>query len=324
MNFFHAQKLGILRDVARQVLSGAVLPSAAPAGQIKRTWMKASETKTKQHMKKHKNALPLTAGLAAMSVLGSASLFAGEIAPGTAPLVAPSESALSGSLSLDFNTHFVSYGWDVWQDGASMSDPTFNPSLNLTWQLTDAFSFNLGTWWDVNSKADSAIGGRIQEVDVWAGVGYTLGGLTTSVTYQAWMYGSDTEEILDVKFAYDTFLSPSLTIHSRLDEGASGGQTGTVLVAGIEEGFDLGPVSFTVPLSLAYFMADDFHPGSSDEGFGYASLGLLASYALPIDAKFGEWALKGGFTYYLTDDDVVGNPDEDNFLTASLGVSVAF
>lgn len=275
-------------------------------------------------MKKHNNAIPLTASLAAMAVLGSASLLAGEVTPTAPPMIAPSESALSGSLSLDFNTHFISYGFDVWGDGSSMSDPTFNPSLNLNWQLTEAFSFTLGTWWDVNSKADSAIGGRIQEVDVWAGVGYTLGGLTTTVTYQAWMYGSDTEEILDVKFAYDTFLSPSLTIHNRLDEGASGGDTGTILVAGIEHGFEYGPVKFTVPVSLAYFLADDFHPGSSDDGFGYVSLGLLASYPLPIDAKFGEWALKGGFTYYMTDDDVVSNADEDNFLTASLGVAVAF
>jgi hypothetical protein len=275
-------------------------------------------------MKKHNNAHPFTAGLAAMTVLGSASLLAGEVAPGTPPISTPSDSVMSGSLSLDFNSHFISYGWDVWGDGASLSDPTFNPTLTLAWQLTDALSFNVGTWWDVNSKVDSSIGGRIQEIDVWAGLAYTTGGLTTSATYQSWMYGSDTEEIFDVKFAYDTFLSPSLTIHSRLDEGASGGHTGTILVAGIEEGFEFGPVSFTVPLNLAYFLEDDFHPGSTDDGLGYVSIGLLANYALPVDAKFGEWALKGGLVYYITDEDVVGNPDEDDILTASIGVSVAF
>jgi hypothetical protein len=275
-------------------------------------------------MKKHLNALPFCTSLAAMTVLGSASLLAGDVAPGGPTVVdAPATSVLSGSLALDFNSHFVCYGLDVWGDGASLSDPTFNPSLNLNWQLTEAFTFNLGTWWDVNSKADSSIGGRIQEVDVWAGFGYTLGALTTSVTYQNWIYSGETEEILDVKFAYDTFLSPSLTIHHRLTEGASGGNTGTVLVAGIEHGFEFGPVSFTVPATLGYFMEDDFHPNSTEDGLGYGSLGLLASYALPVDKKFGEWALKGGLVYYVTDQDVVANQDED-FLTATLGVAVAF
>lgn len=273
-------------------------------------------------MRKHIHARPLAAGLATLSLLGAASLLAGEAPAGTTP--APAESVFSGSLSLDYNSHFMLYGWDTWSDGASMSDPTFNPTINLNWQLTEALTFNLGTWWDVNSKADSAIGGRLQEVDVWAGFGYTTGKLTTSVTYQNWIYGGDTEDILDVKFAYATFLTPSLTIHHRLDEGASGGQTGTVLVAGVEHGFEFGKVKFTVPVNIGYFLEDDFHPGSTEDGFGYASAGLLATYALPVDPKFGEWALKAGLVYYLTDEDVVGNPDEDDILTWTAGVSVAF
>jgi len=316
--------LGFVADVARQVLSGSCSLQPPLQEEPAQGWLEAIETRTKQHMKKHINALPYTASLA-MTVLGSASLLAGEVAPAGAPAVdAPGASVFSGSLALDFNSHFILYGLDVWADGASLSDPTFNPSLNLNWQLTEAFTFNLGTWWDVNSKADSSIGGRIQEVDVWAGVGYTLGGLTTSVSYQNWIYSGETEEILDVKFAYDTFLSPSLTIHNRLTEGASGGNTGTVLVGAIEHGFEYGAVGFTVPLALGYFMEDDFHPNSSDDGLGYGSIGLLASYALPVDAKFGEWVLKGGLIYYVTDKDVIGNEDEDDFLTATLGVAVAF
>jgi hypothetical protein len=178
----------------------------------------------------------------------------------------------------------------------------------------------------VNSKIDSAIGGRIQEVDVWTGLSYTYEKLTMGVTYNAWMYGSDTEESLDVKFAYDTFLAPSLTIHNRLDPGASGGNNGTVLVLGLSHGIDAGPFSISFPFNLAYFIEDDFHPGSTDSGFGFASIGVAATLPLSpyIGDSYGDWSLNSGLTYYFTDDDVIGNPNDDDFLTASLGLAVSF
>ena len=247
----------------------------------------------------------------------------------TAPAPAPAEDVISGVLKLDFNTHFVSYGWDVWGDGSSMSEPEFNPTLELAFALPADFTLTLGTWWDVvpSSKGgDSAIGGRLQEVDVWSGLSYTYEKFTVGATYQAWMYGSDTEDILDVKFAYDCFLSPSLTVHNRLDEGASGGNTGTILALGLSYGFEAGPVSISFPFTLAYFLDDDFHPGSTDSGFGYTSIGVAASLPLTpyISDCYGDWSLNGGLTYYITDDDVVGNYSQDDFLTASLGVAVNF
>lgn len=243
-----------------------------------------------------------------------------------APALAPEEDVISGVLNLDFNTHFVSYGWDVWADGSSMSDPTFNPMLELAFALPADLTFTLGTWWDMNSKAESSIGGRIQEVDVWSGLSYTYEKFTVGATYQAWMYASDTEDILDIKFAYDCFLSPSLTVHNRLDEGASGGNTGTVLALGLSYGLEAGPVSISFPFSLAYFLEDDFHPGSTDSGFGYASIGATASLPLTpyIGSSYGEWDLHGGLTYYFTDEDVVGNTSQDSFLTANLGLGLSF
>lgn len=242
------------------------------------------------------------------------------------PAADASSDVISGVLKLDFNTHFVSYGWDVWADGSSMSDPTFNPMVELAFALPADFTLTLGTWWDVNSKIDSAIGGRIQEVDVWTGLSYTYEKLTMGVTYNAWMYGSDTEESVDFKLAYDTFLAPSLTIHSRVDPGASGGNNGTVLVLGVSHGIDAGPFSISFPVNLAYFIEDDFHPGSTDSGFGFATIGVAATLPLSpyIGDSFGDWSLNSGLTYYFTDDEVIGNPNDDNFLTASLGVAVSF
>ncbi len=274
----------------------------------------------------------------------------------TAPAPSPVEDIVSGVLKLDFNSHFISYGADVWGDGSSMSDPTFNPMIELAFALPNDFTFTLGTWWDVNSKIDSSIGGRIQEVDVWAGLSYTYDKFTVGLTYQAWMYGSDTEDILDLKFAYDTFLSPSLTIHQRLDQGAAVGDEGTVIVLGLSHTIEAGPMSISFPINIAYFPTDGYHqnpvaatpfvpavppsfgdPGSpaipaaaaieeADSGFGYVSVGVAASLPLTpyIGEAFGDWALNGHLTYYFTDDDVIPNNPKDNSLTAGIGLSLAF
>lgn len=246
------------------------------------------------------------------------------------PAPAPAEDVISGVLKLDFNTHFISYGADVWGDGSSMSDPTFNPMLELAFALPADLTFTVGTWWDMNSKVDSAIGGRLQEVDVWAGLSYTYEKFTVSATYQAWMYASDTEDILDIKFAYDCLLSPSLTIHNRLDQGAAFGDEGTVLVLGLSHGIEAGPVSISFPFGIAYFLEEDFHNpssnGGSDDGFGFVSLGVAATLPLTpyIGDGFGDWSLNGGLTYYFTDDDVIPNNPQSDFLTASLGLAVSF
>lgn len=310
--------------VARRLLGG--LPAPFP---VKRSWSGRPPNKHNNEplMKFQSNRIH---HLAAIAVVGSGccsvALAGDPVAPAPAMTPAVEDSVVSGTLSLDYNTHFISYGWDVWASGENFGgSATFNPSLGLTWQLTDALSYNLGTWWDVNDNIPSSIGGDIQEIDVFTGLAYDFGLVTLSGTYQAWIYGSDTEHVFDVGFAFDTFLSPSLTIHHRFDEGASGGETGTVLVGGVKYDFELGPVSFGVPLNVGFFLEDDFHPGSTDEGVGFGSLGLTATYPLGfISDRFGEWNIHGGLTYYITDDGVIGNPKDDDFLTGSIGIGVAF
>jgi len=279
---------------------------------------------------KYHRTLVQTAVISA--ALGGTAAYAGSVETITPPATAPMEDVISGVLKLDFNSHFISYGADVWGDGSSLSDPTFNPMLELAFALPADLTLTLGTWWDVNSKVDSAIGGRIQEVDVWTGLSYSFDKLTVSVTYQAWMYASDTEDILDLKFAYDTFLSPSLTIHQRLDQGAAIGDEGTVLVLGLSHSVDAGPVSFSFPINIAYFATDGFHQNATllsaeaDSGFGYVSVGVAAALPLSpyIGDAYGDWTLNGGLTYFITSDDVIPNNPQDSFLTASLGLGLSF
>ena len=241
-----------------------------------------------------------------------------------APVEVPAAgSAVSGTMSLDVNTHFISYGADIWGAGSNWTDALFNPLLELSFALNDQLTLSVGTWWDVNDNIPSSIGGNIQEVDVWTGLSYETGILTTSLTYQAWMYGSSTEQIVDLIFALDMPLSPSLTIHGRVDPGASGGDNGVVPVLGIEIPIvESDSFTLSAPVNVAA-ATDGFHGG--DGGFAYTSAGLAASVPLKfMSGDLGEWALNAGVTYYYTNSDVIPNNPDDSFLTGSLGVSVSF
>ncbi|MGJ8657709.1 MAG: hypothetical protein ACSHX6_14775 [Akkermansiaceae bacterium] len=244
----------------------------------------------------------------------TSSLFAGDFATPIAPET-PVESKLSGSLSLDLNSHFISYGFDVWGGGDSLtSKPTFNPSVGLDYALTESLTLSTGFWLDVNGH--HGVNTKVQETDIWIGAAYTQGIATYSATYQTWQYASDSEIILDLGVSFDTFLSPSLTVHHRLNEGASGGFDGTFLVLGAEHSFDLSDkFSITIPLSVG-FAIDDFH--TTEDGYGFASIGLQGSYAL-CDST----SLNAGVTFYDTDSGVIGNP-EDQFITANVGLSFSF
>ncbi|MES2923374.1 MAG: hypothetical protein V4819_17600 [Verrucomicrobiota bacterium] len=242
--------------------------------------------------------------------------------------VAPSEDLISGVLSLSANSHFVSYGNDVWKDGSSMSELGFNPSLEFTFKLpADGFSLILGTWWDVNDKGAPSIGGQIQEIDVWAGIGYTYDKFSITTTYQAWNYNRGTEQILDVKLAYACFLNPSLTFHNRLDEGGSGGADGTIAVLGVSHTLEAGPFSISFPANFAAIVSDNYYGGAagSDSGYAYTSVGAQASYPLAfMGESYGKWSLTGGLTQYWTNGPVIpGNPT-NNFLTYNFGLTATF
>ncbi len=244
------------------------------------------------------------------------------------PAPASAEDVVSGVLKLDLNTHFISYGNDTWGDGnPNFDDLNFNPFLELSLALPAGFKATVGTWWDVNDKGNSgSLGGNLREVDAWVGLSYTYDKFSIGVVGQDWLYGSASEEIVDVNLSYSCFLSPTLVIHNRVGEGASGGDTGTVIVAGISYSVDAGPLAIYFPLNVAYFATDEYHGPGGDTGFGYASIGIGASLPLStyMGTAYGDWTLNGGFAYYFTDNDITVNNTENNFLTASLGLSLAF
>jgi len=277
---------------------------------------KPTNQKTKIMLNK-KHLLSLSAAVFACGV------FAGNSSAGTysKPYVALEEEApasvVSGSLSLQVNTHFISYGLDVWGAGMDWNDVLFNPSIELNFDLGGGFTFILGTWWDVNDNADSDIGGAIQEVDVYAGFSYETGVVTFTVLYQEWMYASQSERIVDLIVGFDAPLSPYVIVHGRVD--GEGLDTGIVGVLGGSYDFEVGPVSFGTPVAVA-FATDDFHGGSG--GFAYTSAGLTAS--VPVPFLPGDWSLDTAVTYYYTNDSVIPSNPDDSFVTGSIGLSLAF
>ena len=269
-------------------------------------------------MKNTSNHL-VKAAMAALMIAAPAAI------AGTAPagkdVVAPAPAAtpfVTGSLSLTVDTHFISYGQDVWGAGTAWDDPLFHPQLELVFDLGGGFSGILGTWWDVNDNAESSITNRVQEVDVWAGVAYATGDWKFTLLYQEWMYASQSERIVDFKVGYANFLNPNLTLHGRVD-GAEPFDTGLVTVLGIAPGTKLGPVSLSFPVNVAAD-TDGFHGG--DAGFSYVSAGIGAS--LPLTFMKGNWTLNAGVTYYHTEDNVIVTNPESDFVTGSLGLALAF
>lgn len=259
--------------------------------------------------------LKTTILLAAAVALTTTTTFAGTPA---APMTAPVKSRVSGTLSLTVDTHFVSYGADVWAGGNTLSNALFHPQLEISVQMTEQFKLIFGSWWDVNDKAVSSIGGKVQEVDLWAGFAYTSGPLTYTLLYQEWMFAGDSERIVDFKVAYDTFLKPTLTLHGRVD-GNGGQEEGVVGVVSGSYDFAAGPVNFSIPAAVA-FCTDEYHGG--DAGFAYASLGLQSSIALK--GVMEGTTLSAGVTFYHTEDSVIpGNVDSD-FFTGNVGVSFSF
>ncbi|MEX0655475.1 MAG: hypothetical protein WD534_09620 [Phycisphaeraceae bacterium] len=242
----------------------------------------------------------------------------------------PAGLSVSGSVGTEVSTHFVSYGTDVWGAGGDWSRPSVFAFSEVSLDF-DAFDVTTGVWFDLNDRVDSPIGGPVQEVDWYVGVGFDIDRFRVDVVYQAWFYGSQTEEIFDVSLGFDDTglifedfaFNPTLVAHTRLAGGT--GTEGTALVFGIEPAFTFMeesdyPLTVSIPAEVA-FGVNDFY---ATNGYGYTAVGATASTPLAfIPQEFGQWSAAANLTYYWTDDEAIGNPRSD-FLTGLVGVYLNF
>lgn len=235
--------------------------------------------------------------------------------------------AVSTSLSLDLNTHFISYGAQVWDAENDWDQLLFNPSIGVDFDLGGGWGIYTGAWADINSEGSGG-GTGVEELDLWVGTYYSWDIFTIDTNLQAWMYGGDTEGIWDISFSLSTEeslgleLSPTILVHNRIKSGPAG-DTGTVLDFGLEYGTSYEDLSISIPLNLGYFVTDEFHGAGGDDGIGYASIGLMLSYPLPISESYGSWDIHGGVKYFSTEEDVTLDT-EDSFFTGTIGIGASW
>jgi hypothetical protein len=262
-------------------------------------------------------AAGLTLAIAALMTPASAT--AGEVsAKGTTVVTPPVEEKpfITGNLSLFYDTHFISYGQDVWGVGNDWGEWFFHPSFELDFQITDSLQFYVNTWADVNDQIEGDIGDYVQEIDVNVGFYYTLDKFKFQLGYGSWNYASQTEHIIDGKVSYlDGLINPFVAVHGRVGIDIPGYDEGVVAQVGVAPSTALGPVTLSFPITVS-FDTDGFHAG--DGGFAYVSAGVGAS--IPIHKQI---SLSVGATYYHTQDDVIPNADED-FVVGSAGVVFTF
>lgn len=241
----------------------------------------------------------------------------------TAGVSASAADKLSGFLALDFNSHFMSYGVNVWGDDTrDIGDKIlFQPSFGLELELSEGSAIYGGVWGDINNIAPSSIGGKIQEVDIWLGYYFPVGDFTIDLTFNQWYYGGETEGTFDITVSYDAIaLAPYLTTHYRFDPNGAQ-KKGAIFEAGVTLfEVDYDSVSFSFPAAVAFSFTDYYVPG--EDGYAYSLIGANVNVPLSSGA-YGDWDLYGGLTFFHTDKDFTGN-SKSTYLTASIGVGLSF
>jgi hypothetical protein len=249
------------------------------------------------------------------------------------------DTKYSFSAGVDFTSHFISFGADVWGGGDSFSPFSAKSTAfgygTLGVAFSDELSAFVNIWTDLNDNVDSEIGGPVQEIDFNVGVTYTMEKFSFTLAHNYWLYAGDNENAVEFAVAYDDSelwggnfaLNPSALVHYRY-EGIGSQEECAVIQFGVAptvytflEGKDY-PISIGVPAAVGFF-TDDYQGG--DSGFGYANVGLKATVPLDalIPAEYGAWTLGASVTYWYTPDDVIpGNPEESFVVTAlSIGMS---
>lgn len=271
------------------------------------------------------------------------------------PIADETTVGVSAVFGAAYNTHFVSYGFDVWAAGTEFgTNATFNPTIDLAFDLGNGFlpdgfaplTAGFGIWADVNDNAPDSIGGDLQEVDFYYSLGSGYGDFGFSVTYQNWLFAGGVEEVLDIAVSYDDSalwggnfaLSPSFLAHRRLaasqdpitdaDGNITVGDNGWIFLLGIEPAFDIidseaFPMSLSIPVTVA-FSDGEFY---DEAGFAYVSVGAQFAFPIPeniISSDYGEWSVSAGITGFFTDEEVIPENPDDAFLTGNVGISLAF
>lgn len=294
----------------------------------------------KQHTMTNIRTASLLAALVALPTLS----FAGTTEKKTAPAPVPeklNESAITGDIGLNVVSTYYSRG--MVQPGA----PGFSAKHSAQFQpYADVFLkayegdgflnkvvFTMGLWNNMTNPAATKTRSTTkfwEEADFMPGVALTFGKVTLTETYLWFESPNDSFGQfggLNSKLAYDDgdllgafALHPSITwLNEGMGKAGNGPKKGDYLELAVAPGYALGPVAFTLPLTLGTGQ-NGFY---AKNGYAYFSAGLNVAYTLPVSKTYGTWTATAGLTYYNTDKKTTLNPSADD-LVVSGGFGVAF
>jgi hypothetical protein len=241
------------------------------------------------------------------------------------------DSPLHGDVGWSYNSHFVSYGSDVWGAGDTFFGKQAVSFLSgLISYTKGAFTADANVFAVLKDPPSGSVSANVQEVDAYVGGQYSIESVTLRAHYGEWHYLGEDEKIIDLGASYDDDslvgrFHPSVLWHARI-KGSSWQREGAALVASVAPGMMLGDTGLyaSLPAGVGFFLSKDFQ-GGTQSGYAYSYLG--ASLDIPlhfIPNDYGNWSVNLNTTYYMTDAQALPFNVNKNFLTGGVGIRVAF
>jgi hypothetical protein len=225
------------------------------------------------------------------------------------------------------------------------------PTIELGLDLHDAGSWSLGAYGGVwGSFHDEKTGASDPddslsvwyEVDFYAGLTLTTGRLSTDLAYTHYASPNDAFDDIDeliLTLSWDdtgwldaVTLAPYATLAFEIGgaQGDGGDDHGIFLAVGMEPSHTyadtpIGELTLSLPIE-AGFSLDDYYEGTDgDESFGYFTVGLAGSVALPAPQGFGAWSFNAGVDYLVLGDTTEAvNNDESSEWIVHAGMTFEF
>jgi hypothetical protein len=285
------------------------------------------------------NKRTMTITALAAAAIGSQA-FAGT--PAKAPASKPvketiTESCITGDIGFDVTSAYFFHG--IRQEDSGF---IIQPYTNLYFKVYEgsgvlnSLSLNIGTWSSFHSNRGRAGStNNWYEFDFLAGITATLAERwTLGINYISYQspgdyFGSSTA--LGVRLGYDDkdmlgalSLQPYVYVEFEMDQKSGNGtDEGIYYEIGVQPSHSWGNLTVGLPIK-AGFGSNDYY--ANDEGYGFFSVGLSATYALTfVPECLGDWSLNGNVTYMNIGDGaaLANNGDSDEVIFGG-GLKVAF
>ena len=249
---------------------------------------------------------------------------------------AAGDGTLSGNFGLNIATGYYNRG--VLQNRHGLN---FQPYGNLTIKAFEGdgpisrVDFHLGTWFNLTDANSRMRNGKVwSEIDILPGISVKLGNFTITETFQTAIF-PDNNAVnnfrgLETRVAYDDrdllgafALHPTFTHLASLGGGAGFGMGagGHYWHFGVNPGTSLGPVNVSVPIGIGFGSGEFYR--TSNNGYGFSSIGLATEMKLPFDTEMGRWSVNASVIYYDFSRGNTGNPAVRD-VVGRVGLGVAF